>query len=492
MVCGASQAAKRRNGVRILFASAEFAPLVRVGGLAEAASGLVRALRAAGIEVEVVVPDYFATPLEDEIEVPLDVPRWAAPAIARRGTVADIGEITLVSVRGIERPNPYVDDAGTAWPDNADRFFAFSAAVAALAESSQPDVLHCNDWHTALALGFVSPSLPAVLTLHNVAYQGWTSGGWIDRIRRSPELFEAHGGTNPVAGAISLADKVIAVSPNHADEIRTPEGGSGLHEELAALGPGLIGIRNGIDTTVWNPATDPYIAESFSADALTGKQECRRDLLESVGWDETGAPIVGMVGRLVAQKGIELALDAVRYAEDMPFRLVLLGSGERGIADRARDITSELPDMVFFHDGYDVGLGHKIFAGCDILLMPSHFEPCGLAQMQAMEYGTIPVVTGVGGLVDTVGDADSDPETGSGFVARSLDDAGVVDAMHRAVRAWKSPSRWAEIQRRGMVTDWSWAKPAHEHIGVYEEAIRRPRTTEHGARTRERSDGSGG
>jgi starch synthase len=457
--------------VKVLFASAEFAPLVRVGGLAEAASGLVRALRAASVEVEVVVPDYFATLLDDETEVVLDVPRWAAPATARRGTTVDTGPITLVAVPGIERPNPYVDEDGAAWPDNADRFFAFSAAVASLADASEPDVVHCNDWHTALTLGLLKSSMPTVFTLHNLAYQGWTSGGWIDRITNAPELFEDHGGTNPVAGAIALTDRVIAVSPNHAEEIRTPDGGSGLHEELDALGSGLVGIRNGIDTTVWNPATDDFIAETFTVDSLGGKKVSRSDLLATVGWKDTGVPIVGIVGRLVEQKGIELALDAVRYADDMPFRLVLLGSGERWIADRARDIADESPETVFFHDGYDVGLGHKIFAGSDMLLMPSRFEPCGLAQMQAMEYGTVPVVTAVGGLVDTVTDADAHPEEGVGFVARSVDAAGVVDAMHRAVRAWKDSSRWKDIQRRGMEADWSWTDPAAQHVRVYEEAI---------------------
>jgi starch synthase len=457
--------------MKVLFASAEFSPLARVGGLAEAASGLVRGLRSLGVEVEVVVPDYFDTPLDDESEIVLDVPKWAAPATARRGTSTDAGPITLVRVTGIERPNPYVDVDGAAWPDNADRFFSFSAAVAALADATRPDIIHCNDWHTALTLGLVDPSIPSVFTLHNLAYQGWTSGGWLDRIVNEPTFFDAQGGTNPVAGAIQLADRVIAVSPNHANEMRTPEGGSGLHAELAALGDGLIGIRNGIDTTVWNPATDPFIAEAFDADSLDGKVASRAGLLAEVGWTDTDAPVVGIIGRLVAQKGIELAFEAVRYAKHMPFRLVVLGSGERWLADLARQFAESMPDTVFFHDGYDVGLGHRIFAGSDMLLMPSRFEPCGLAQMQAMEYGTVPVVTGVGGLVDTVTDADSDTEKGSGFVAGSVDGGGVVDALHRAVRAWKDPSRWRDIQRNGMEADWSWSGPASQQVKVYEQAI---------------------
>lgn len=457
--------------MKVLFASAEFAPLVRVGGLAEAASGLVRELRAAGVDVHVVVPDYFDTPLDDEIDIPLNVPPWAGPASARSGTHVDTGPITLVRVPGIARPNPYVDSDGSAWPDNDERFFAFSAAVAAIAAASAPDIVHCNDWHTALTLGLLDPSVSTVFTLHNLAYQGWTSGGWLQRITNSPNFFEAHGGTNPVAGAIALAGRVVAVSPNHANEIRTPDGGSGLHAELSALGETLVGIRNGIDVAEWNPATDPFIAATYCVDSLTGKEACRADLLNAVGWKDTGGPVVGIVGRLVAQKGIEIALDAIRYSDDMPFRLVLLGSGERGIANRAREIAAGDPERLAFHDGYDVALGHKIFAGSDVLLMPSRFEPCGLAQMQAMEYGTVPVVTAVGGLVDTVIDSDSHPDDGSGFVAKTVDTAGVVDALHRAVRAWNDPVRWLHIQRNGMAADWSWAEPAATHLTVYEELV---------------------
>lgn len=472
MVRGTPETTKRREDVKVLFATAEFAPIARVGGLAEASAGLVRALRSEGVEVEVVVPDYFDSALTDETSVSLDVPRWAAPATARKGTSTDTGPITLVRVPGIRRPNPYVDADGAPWHDNAERFFAFSAAIAALARSSDADVLHCNDWHTSFTFGLLKPTLPTVFTLHNLAYQGWTSGGWLNRITNKPKLFEAHGGTNPVAGAIALADRVVTVSPNHANEIRTEEGGSGLHAELTALGDGLIGIRNGIDTTEWNPATDGSIAAPFGIDSLQGKAVCREDLVESVGWTDNGVPIVGIVGRLVAQKGIELALDAVRYADDIPFRLVLLGSGERWLADRAREIAKSNPDALFFHDGYDVAFGHKIFAGSDMLLMPSRFEPCGLAQMQAMDYGTVPVVTGVGGLVDTVTDADADTIEGSGFVAKSVNSAGVVDAMHRAVRAWKDPSRWRGIQHRGMEADWSWTEPAAAHISLYEAVAR--------------------
>lgn len=457
--------------MRVLFATAEYAPLARVGGLAEAAAGLVRALRADGVEVEVVVPDYFATPLCDEISVDLDVPEWVGTARARSGTAEGTGAVTLIDVPGINRPNPYVDSDGSGWPDNADRFFGFSAAVGALADLRRPDLLHCNDWHTAASFGFVDEALPTVLTIHTLGYQGWTSGGWLDRIPNHAGVFESHGGTNPMAGGIQLADVVIAVSPTYASEIRREETGFGLHTQLLDLGDRLIGIRNGIDTELWDPATDPHIARRYDSDDIDGKSLCRADLLNAVGWDENGAPVVGIVSRLVEQKGIDIALEAARYSGTMPFRLVILGSGERWISDYARYVAADKPETIWFNEGYDVKLAHKIFAGTDLMLMPSRFEPCGLSQMQAMEYGTIPVVTAVGGLLDTVIDADRSRNSGTGFVSETVDTAGVVDALHRGVRAWRHPRRRRSIQSRGMETDWSWSEPARYHVEAYDLAI---------------------
>ena len=461
--------------MRIVFATAELAPLVSVGGLAEAAGGLVAALRERGVTVELVVPDYSGVPLVDEESFPLDVPQWAAPATARRGVIEGIGDITLVEVPGIARPDPYTDATGAGWPDNADRFFAFSAAVASLTRSVRPDVLHCNDWHTAAALGLLDVPVPTVLTIHTLGYQGWTSGGWLDRITVRPDLFESYGGTNPLAGAIQLASRVIAVSPTYAADILTPEGGFGLHTQLSELGERLVGIRNGIDTGRWNPSTDPHIASRYDAGDMAGKATCRAALASELGWDpDTKDPIVAMVTRLVDQKGVDLALESARYARNVPFRLVLLGSGEAWMAEWATRLAGEDPDHVWFHDGFDRALAHRMFAGADLLVMPSRFEPCGLAQMQAMEYGTIPVVTPVGGLLDTVVDADVDRLAGNGFVAGAVDTAGMIDALHRAVRAWKQPRRRSSIQRRGMLGDWSWEGPATEHIDLYRDLIGRP------------------
>lgn len=456
--------------MKVLFAAAELSPIARVGGLAEATSGLVAALARTGVTVEVVLPDYEDLPLAGEKAFNLSVPDWAGPARVRTGTHESAGRVTLVRVPAIARSHPYVDETGDPWPDNDARFMRFTAAVAALAERLQPDVLHLNDWHTAAATAFTQPATPTVLTIHTLGYQGVMDASWMERLPNARTRFAWYGGTNPLAGGIQLADVVTTVSPNYAREILHPDQGMGMDQLLAARGDSLVGIRNGIDLAEWNPATDPMIAENYDASDLSGKDACRRALLAEVGWPAAGEPVIGVVSRLVHQKGVDLLLDAARFLDDLPARLVVLGSGEPTLAAALRDAAEASPETIWFHEGYDVGMAHRIFAGTDLLAMPSRFEPCGLAQMQAMEYGTIPVVTPVGGLVDTVVDADRRRD-GTGFLSRGVDGPALVDAMHRAVRAVRHRRRRSAIQRRGMSTDWSWDGPAAEYVDVYEEVI---------------------
>ncbi len=450
----------------VLFASAEMAPVARVGGLGEAVSGLVRALRAGGVPLDVVLPDYGDADMKVERSLTLDVPAWASPAVARRGVHESVGELWLVSVPEMARPHPYVDEEGEPWPDNEARFMAFAAAVAALADEVDPEVLHLNDWHTAASVVFTKKPVPTILTIHTLGYQGVMEASWLKRLPRNAEDFEWYGGTNPLAGAIRLADIVSTVSPNYAAEILTEEAGMGLHEYLGARGTDLVGIRNGIDAEEWNPATDRAIAARYSVKDMAGKAACREALLAEAGWAGVREPVIGVVSRLVHQKGIDLLAEAADYLASFPARLVVLGSGEPELAARMRSIADDDPGRVWFTDGYDVGLAHRIFAGADLLAMPSRFEPCGLAQMQAMAYGTIPVVTPVGGLVDTVLDADAS-RRGTGFVAKSVTTSAFVDALHRAVRAHRNGRRRDGIRRRGMQIDWSWQGPARHYRDLY-------------------------
>ncbi len=457
--------------MRVLFAAAELAPLARVGGLAEAASGLVRALRSMDVEVDVVLPDYTGITLDDQVEVSVDVPWWVGDVSVRRGHHPDGGDLTLVHVEGIDRSHPYVDDDGQGWTDNDRRFMAFSAVIAALAAAERPDVLHLNDWHTSAVAGMLTDPPPMVLTIHTLGYQGVMDKSWLAHLPVGTERFRWYDSANPLAGAIDTADRVIAVSPNYAHEIVTEAAGMGLHTRLAGLGERLVGIRNGIDSSVWHPATDPHLAATFDVDNLEARQTCRSALAAEATWESDRRPIAAMVTRLVEQKGIDLLLDAVRFLPNLPLRLAILGSGDAALAGGLAEAAAQYPDWLWFTDGYDEQLAHRLFAGSDLFIMPSRFEPCGLAQMQAMAYGSLPVVTDVGGLHDTVIDADKDRSSGTGFVAASLDTAGLVDALHRAVRAVGHPRRRGAIQRRGMSHDWSWAAPARQHLDLYQSMV---------------------
>jgi starch synthase len=470
------------TAMHVLFAAAECSPLVRVGGLAEAASGLVRTLRASGLEATMVIPDYWGRDeplaLAEAVEVPLAVADWAGPATARFGIADGFGPVVVVDVPGSVKPHPYVDPTtGMGWPDNPLRFFAFSAAVGALAELLNPDVVHVNDWHTAAVLGLATTPRPSVLTIHNLAYQGQCELAWAARLATAPDTYVWGGDTNPLVGGVRLADRVVAVSPTYAREILDPVHGMGLHEILAAKGPALTGIINGIDVATWDPSTNAALPARFDADHLARRARCRAHLLGELGWSDAlsaVAPdlIIGMVTRLVDQKGVDLALTLVPFLEDLGARLVILGSGEPGLTAAARQAMHDHPRRVSFHEGYDDGLGHRIFAGCDVVLVPSRFEPCGLTQMQAMRYGAMPIVTDVGGLHDTVVDADRDRLHGTGFVARHVDPVALLDAVHRAARAWRNRPRREAIQRRGMTHDWSWAGPAEQFVDLYDELLR--------------------
>jgi starch synthase len=456
--------------MRILMATAELRPLVSRGGLGEAAAGLVAALRRAGHEVEVVLPDYGNWPLSDEEEVPVAVPLWARPVTVRRGVHPEAGPLVLVACPQIRRPDPYVDADGRGWVDNDLRFASFSATVAALARPLAVDVIQLNDWHTGLVPAFVASDVPTVLTIHNLAHQGWANIGWLHELPAHRDAYVRNNALNMLAGAIQVADAVATVSPTYAREITTEAGGLGLDDVLRRRIGGLHGVRNGIDTAVWDPATDPLIPAPYRSGDLEGKGAARTALLRRVGWDDTREPLIGIVTRLVEQKGIDLAFEAARYLDGMKARLIVLGSGQRELADWGRWLAAGHPDRIWFHDGFDLDLAHLIFAGADLFEMPSRFEPCGLAQMQALAYGTIPVVTPVGGLNDTVIDADAD-RAGTGFVAASVDTAGVVDALHRALIAFRHHGRRRGILNRGMAIDWSWDAPAAEFAAIYQQVI---------------------
>ncbi|MET0578625.1 MAG: glycogen/starch synthase [Ilumatobacteraceae bacterium] len=469
--------------MRVVFATAELTGVAAVGGLADAAAGLTRELRRQGADVDVVMPDY--TPerrrvaLGGEVRRRIDVPGWAAPATVRAGEHPIAGRVHLVSVPGMARSHPYLRPDGLGWPDNPARFLAFSRAVAAMVRRNPPDILHLNDWHTGAVLAALPAPPPSVLTLHSVAYQGVTDASWLRRLGSRGAHYEWWGGTNPLSGAIALADAILAVSPPYAREILTPAGGFGLDGPLRDRGAAVSGIRNGIDTTRWDPATDRHLAATFSVDEprriAAARAVNRRALLERCGWPDDGVPLAVVVSRLTGQKGIDMLQPIVPVLAHIPMRLMVLGAGEAALAQSLAGLTADHRDRFAFVERYDEPLARLMFGGGDVFVMPSRFEPCGLAQMQAMRYGAIPVVTAVGGLRDTVPDVDAQPG-GNGFVADAVEPVAVVSALFRAARLLADRRRHPALVRHVMAQDWSWRQPAAEHLARYGEisAVRTP------------------
>lgn len=455
----------------ILFATTELAPSIKVGGLSEASAGLVSVLRSMGTLVEIVMPDYGLIELRDVVEHELDhLPSWCPAIVARRGWADHVGQVTLLRWEGSHREHPYVDPrSGRAWNDSEAFFMTFSFGVGQLAVIRRPDVVHCNDWHTAPAIARLPENVPSVLTIHNLAHQGWSDPVWIERLGAHGRAFEENGLCNALAGGMSLADRVIMVSESYAEEAVLPETGFGLHQRLIARKKDAIGIRNGIDPGLWSPRSDPLLPYNYEQSDLTGKELCRKELLANTDLVDIRGPVLGLVARLDHQKGIDLALALAPYLDKLRARLVIIGSGSRELARMAARTQETHPDRVHVFDGYDERLAHLVVAGSDMLLVPSRFEPCGLTQMQAMTCGTIPVVTDVGGLRDTVLDVDSNSRAGTGYVAHEPSAIALLDAVHRAIRGWANPRRRAAIQRRGMTADWSWAAPARRYHEIYNE-----------------------
>lgn len=456
--------------MRVLFATAELSPVATVGGLAAAAAGLGAELRRAGVELDLVMPDYGQIPLVDETTVELDVPEWVGAAVARRGHHPVVGNLTLIGVPGMARPHPYLQLDGAGWPDNAERFFRFARALAAYCEHTDPDVLHLNDWHTGPVLAALSDPPPTVVSIHNLAYQGVSDGSWLDLIGPHAAHYEWWGGTNPLSGALALADRIVAVSPNYAGEIQTPADGFGLDGPLRHRADDLVGILNGIDTDTWNPATDAHIAATFDASDLDAKRLNRTALLERFGWPDDDVPIATVVTRLTEQKGIDLLVPLIPLLDQIPMRVAILGSGDAVLANDLADRADRFPDVFGFVDGYDEALSHLMFAGADLFIVPSRFEPCGLTQMQAMRYGTIPVVTAVGGLSDTVPDADAESK-GLGFVAAEVSSDHLLAALFRAARRVTKKRARTTLQKRMMSIDWSWSAPAREYEALYADLV---------------------
>lgn len=489
--------------LEIWMAAAEVSPLAQTGGLADVLRALPAALVRQGHRVRVFLPAYgridrtrfSCSPAEDHLAVALGIGRVPVRLLTRTGEDGVV--TTLVQNEELFGRDDLYGASGGAYPDNARRFALLAQAVVALAERSDrpPDVLHGHDWHAALLPLFAWLAWPGrrrpatVVTIHNMGYQGQFGAEEMDWIALDPDLREAlfhfnaiefQGGINFLKAALQFADRLTAVSPRYAWEITTKEGGFGLHEAAYRRRDHLTGILNGADYEHWDPRRDPKIPAPYDAESIERKEESRRALraafrlLPSKGSASEAAdrPILGAVSRLVDQKGIDVLLEAAPALLREGADLVVLGAGEARIVDGLERLRRDHPDRVGLFIGFDEPLSHLIVAGSDLLLLPSRYEPCGLVQMHAMRYGTIPVVHRTGGLADTVRDETAEPEHGTGFVFEGAHAGALAHAVHRALtlRA-ESPVLWRSLQRRAMAEEFSWDRSAARYVDVYRSAL---------------------
>ncbi|MBM4455236.1 MAG: glycogen synthase GlgA [Verrucomicrobia bacterium] len=467
--------------MNILFVAAELAPHAKVGGLADVAAALPQALAAAGHSVSVAVPLHRSLKKSGEfrrtnLELPVPVANGTWASRVWQGRRGGVSLYAIERDEYFDRAHPYGEGGGD-YPDSLDRFVFFSRAALELARHIEPvpEILHANDWHTALIPALVSVvHLPmrTVFTIHNLRYQGEFPGSDFPRLGLPGEMFrpetlEFYGKVNLLKGAILLAHEVTTVSPSYAREIQTEAFGHGLHEVLQGRAAHLSGILNGIDEESWNPESDVELKKNFSSAQPQGREDCRAALEKEMGLEPAnGRPIFGMVTRLAEDKGVDLALGTAKELVKKGGRLVVLGKGQTELEEAAKALEKNLPGRVAVRLEHNEGLARRIFAGADFFLMPSRSEPCGLTQMYAMRYGAIPVVADTGGLHDSVQPKSAAKKSGCGirFPANSV--TGLRKGLDQALAWWDEPARIEEARQDGMRRDWGWgaAVPAYDTV----------------------------
>lgn len=478
---------------KILFASSEVHPLTKTGGLADVSASLPIALHDHGQDVRIIMPAYrkcleglehiqtIATLKLDGYHQPVEILQSVLPD-------TDVTLWLLHSPQHFDREGgPYGSESGD-WEDNAARFALFSRAIAALALNQagldwQPDILHCNDWQTGLAPALIAdkPNRPAtVFTIHNLAYQGLYSREAFDYLDLPQSLWhsdglEFYGLMSFMKGGLIFADHITTVSPTYAKEICTYEFGYGLEGllSLRARQGRLTGILNGIDNQEWNPEIDPFISKHYSVKNLRNKVANKTAIQQFFSLPEKEDVLVlGMISRLVSQKGVDITLDALGrlLAAGANIQLVCLGSGEPSYEQDLRVLRARYPDKVGVHIGYDESLAHKIEAGADAFMMPSRFEPCGLNQLYSLRYGTLPIVRDTGGLADTVIDANDENrrnETATGFKFVKSTPEALEETMHHVIDMFQHPRIWRKMMMTAMEQNYSWEKSAQTYQDLY-------------------------
>jgi starch synthase len=475
--------------LQVLAVASEIYPLIKTGGLADVVGALPAALAQENVKVRTVVPGYPSVmkALSKGKALRTFGEFFGGPARLVEGKAAGLDLLALDAPHLFNRPgNPYLGPDGRDWLDNWRRFAALSRITADVAMGMipgyLPDVVHAHDWQAGLTfayLHFAEGRKPGtVMTIHNLAFQGQFAPELFPLLGLPSEAFNAsgieyYGAVGYLKAGLYYADRVTTVSPGYAAEIRTPEEGMGLDGLLRGRSGTMSGILNGIDTDAWNPETDPHIVSNYSASNLEARARNKAELQTMFGLDQDeNAPLFGVVTRLTWQKGLDLLLANVPTLLAQGAQLAVLGSGEPGIEQGFHLATANNPGRIGNYIGYDEALAHRVLAGCDVVLVPSRFEPCGLTQLYGLRYGAVPLVARVGGLSDTV--IDANPAALAAGVATGLQFAPVTYemmrvALERAVHLYRQPKVWAHIRDNGMASDVSWSEPARLYAALFRE-----------------------
>ncbi|HLA78357.1 MAG TPA: glycogen synthase GlgA [Vicinamibacteria bacterium] len=481
------------NGLHVAFPVSESVPFVKTGGLADVAASLPKALARLGHRVTVFLPRYGSVPFPagefvGSVHVPVDGQTRSA-GFYRRDLQEGVRVIFVEHPPFFDRPSPY--GLGNAdYSDNHLRFAFFSRACLEYFRSrgERPDLFHAHDWQTGLVPVYLKSfygddptlnRLPTVFTIHNLAYQGNFGRDTLGVLGlpwnlAHPGALEYHGGISYLKGGVLFSELINTVSPQYAREIQSPEQGAGFDGVLRSRAQDLWGILNGVDYEEWSPEQDSHIAKRYSARDLSGKAECKADLLRTFGLPEfPDHPVVGIISRLIPQKGFDVVAEAWWDLLQRDLRMVVLGTGEPAIQDGLAALAARAPDRFAVRFRYDPVLAHKIEAGADLFLMPSRFEPCGLTQMYSLRYGTVPVVRSTGGLIDTVEPYQFATGTGTGFRFDQADGTGMMWALDQALSLFTDRPAWERLMANGMKQDFSWERSARLYQEMYRRAVTR-------------------
>jgi starch synthase len=486
--------------LNILFLSSEVVPFAKTGGLADVSGALPQAIKELGHEVRVMMPKYgFISERKFKIHEIIRLRDMEIPVGNRRekasvkssfivGPKVKVQIYFLESRRYFQRDGLYVNSkTGEDYPDNDERFIFFCRGVIETLKRLgwKPDIIHCNDWQTALVPVFLKtvyrtePLLDGVktlLTIHNISYQGIFPENSFRKSGLPEEIFddiEHHGNFNFLKAGIIYSDAVSTVSPNYAKEISSDdEYGCGLMKVLKKRRRDLFGILNGVDYSIWNPEVDKYIPVPYGLRTIESKYENKKVLLKRFNLEyNEKIPVVAQISRLVDQKGFDLIADIIDAMMKLDIQYIVLGTGESKYREMLERIRRKYPKKVGIHLGFDEELAHLIEAGADIFLMPSRYEPCGLNQMYSLKYGTVPVVRATGGLVDTVEEFNPKTGRGTGFLFEEYSGQELLKALKRAISVYKDKKLWMKVIRNGMLKDYSWNASAKKYVSLYGKII---------------------